>query len=206
MSTKTVASAPSAITIRLSGHGRGRLDTRPGGTPTSARTASPMKKTSLPSDPVCQPITLIVRPSPGADVPAHQGRHQQDSPESHVRRSPTAQSRTGLRGPPASRGQAHLFAWVKYGHRGREKSRRTSREGVAMSELRPSAAEPGGDFVDFRPAGAQRQRRVPLRRVRVRRDRLPALPVCPMCGGEAVGAGAWSPLSRARSARQSGQR
>ena len=63
ISTNTVASEPSATTIRLSGTDGG-VSIPARRSQKSASTISPMKKTSLPRMPVFQPVTAIVRPSP----------------------------------------------------------------------------------------------------------------------------------------------
>ena len=76
-----------------------------------------MKKTSLPSTPVCQPITLIVKPSPEPTYQPISVDSMRTSPASGVRRSPTAQSRIG-EGCGSGRviGLICLHE-VKYGHR-----------------------------------------------------------------------------------------
>ena len=62
MSMKIVASEPSAIRTRLSGTVAG--SSIPASRSASRiSVASPTKKTSLPSAPVCQPVTESVRPS-----------------------------------------------------------------------------------------------------------------------------------------------
>ena len=62
MSTKIVASEPNAIRTRLSGTVAG--SSIPASRSASRiSVASPMKKTSLPSAPVCQPVTESTRPS-----------------------------------------------------------------------------------------------------------------------------------------------
>ena len=88
MRTKIVASEPSAMSTRLSG-------TAAGSSMPASRSASrmsvarPMKKTSLPSAPVCQPVTDRV--SPSACVPAYQSVNAEmarTSPAIQASRSP----------------------------------------------------------------------------------------------------------------------
>src|SRR5215471_18208590 len=106
ISTKTEESAPRARMTRLSGAEAGSP------MPASrkamiATTAKPMKKTSLPSTPVCQPITASLTPTP---EPAYQPMNDErasTSPDTHVTGSPAAQSpsgapRTGLGGGTGS--------------------------------------------------------------------------------------------------------
>ena len=67
---------------------------------TSASTARPMKKTSLPSTPLCQPITASFTPTP---EPAYQSMNEESmstSPATQVMRSPAAQR------PPAAAARA----------------------------------------------------------------------------------------------------
>src|SRR3954468_15733574 len=83
MRTKTVESAPSAMITRLSGTVAGSSipDSL---SATSASTASPMKKTSFPSAPVCQPITLVVGPSPDPTYQPVNAERASTSPETQV--------------------------------------------------------------------------------------------------------------------------
>ena len=85
-----VESAPSAITTRLSGTVAGNSipDSR---SATRASTASPMKKTSFPSAPVCHPITLVVGPSPEPTYQSVKAEMARISPEIQVRRWPQPQ-------------------------------------------------------------------------------------------------------------------
>src|SRR5262249_10616350 len=97
--TKIVESDPSAITTRLSGM-VGGSSIPASRSATSAITARPMKKTSFPSVPVCQPITAIVGPT--APEPAYQSVKTEmlrTRPEIQVARSPTAVA--PLAGPPS---------------------------------------------------------------------------------------------------------
>ena len=88
MSTKIVASEPSAIKTRLSGTVAG--NSIPASRSASRiRVARPAKKTSLPSAPVCQPVTESV--SPSAWLPAYQSVNAEmarTSPAIQARRSP----------------------------------------------------------------------------------------------------------------------
>src|SRR5579884_4476410 len=88
MRTKITASAPRAIRISRSGTDAGSVI--PASREASRiRVASPTKKTSLPSAPVCQPVTDSVRPL--GSVPAYQSVNAEivrTSPETHARRTP----------------------------------------------------------------------------------------------------------------------
>ena len=90
--TKIVASEPSAITTRLSGIVGG--SSKPSSPRiTSASSARPMKNTSLPSTPVCHPITASV--GPVVSGPAYQpvkGAIVSTSAETQVSRLPSAQN------------------------------------------------------------------------------------------------------------------
>src|SRR3954452_7716540 len=88
--TKIVESDPSAITTRLSGTVAG--SSMPASrSATSAITASPMKKTSLPSVPVCQPMTAIVGPTdPDPAYQSVKAETLSTRPATHVARSPAA--------------------------------------------------------------------------------------------------------------------
>src|SRR5207253_3688883 len=90
ISTKIVESEPRAITTRLSGTvaGSSMPDSRRA---TIASTARPMKKTSLPSAPVCQPITAVVTPWPPPAYQSVKAERLRSRPESHVSRPPQAQ-------------------------------------------------------------------------------------------------------------------
>ena len=88
--TKIAASAPSARTSRLSGIDGGSSNPV-SRSATITSTASPMKKTSLPRMPLCQPITASLTPTPD---PAYQSMNDDSastSPATHVMRSPAAQ-------------------------------------------------------------------------------------------------------------------
>ena len=76
---------------------------------TSASSARPMKNTSLPSAPVCQPITAIVGPASRARVPAGERRereHERPRPRSAGRRAAQNPARGPGRPPPRARGRA----------------------------------------------------------------------------------------------------
>ncbi len=59
---------------------------------TRASTARPMKKTSLPSVPVCQPITLVVGPSPEPTYQPVKAEIARTRPDTQVSVSPHAQT------------------------------------------------------------------------------------------------------------------
>ena len=86
--TKIVASEPNPISTRLSGTVAGSsIPASRSASRISA--ASPMKNTSLPSEPVCQPITESV--SPSAWVPEYQSVNEEMArtrPATQARRSP----------------------------------------------------------------------------------------------------------------------
>ena len=90
ISTKIVDSEPSAITTRLSGTVAGNSipDSR---SATIASSASPMKKTSLPSAPVCHPMIAVVTPWPPPTYQSVNAEIARISPESHVSTPPQAQ-------------------------------------------------------------------------------------------------------------------
>ena len=90
ISTNTVATAPSPSTTRLSGidDGRSKPYAR---SATSTTMASPMKNTSLPSVPVCQPITASFTPSPEPEYQPMKLESMSTSPATQVTRSPAAQ-------------------------------------------------------------------------------------------------------------------
>ncbi len=91
ISTNTVATAPRPITTRLSGSIAGS-STPASRRAYSASTPSPTAKTSLPSAPVCQPITLyVIPPCVGPAYQSVKGDTASSSPESQVRREPIDQ-------------------------------------------------------------------------------------------------------------------
>jgi hypothetical protein len=65
-----------------------------------------MKKTSLPSVPVCQPITLVVGPSPEPTYQPVKAEIASIKPETHVSVSPKAQTSSSGR-PARGRELAH---------------------------------------------------------------------------------------------------
>src|SRR6266576_579676 len=126
MRTKITASAPSAMRTSRSG-------TAAGSTIPAARdasrisVASPMKKTSLPRAPVCQPVTASVWPF--GSVPVYQSVNAESvstSPETHASRTPQLPA-TGV----ARSGRG----WLRRLHRGSmgTKAHRRAR-GRAFSE------------------------------------------------------------------------
>ncbi len=88
MRTKITASDPNAIRTSRSGTAAGSK--MPASRNASRmRVASPMKKTSLPRVPVCQPVTPSVKPF--GSVPEYQSVNAEivrTSPETHARRTP----------------------------------------------------------------------------------------------------------------------
>jgi hypothetical protein len=97
--TKIAARAPRPRMTRLSGTVGGSSKPSSCST-TSASTARPMKKTSFPSTPLCQPITASFTPTPD---PAYQSMNEERarmSPAIQVMRSPAAQR------PPDGAGRA----------------------------------------------------------------------------------------------------
>ena len=88
--TKMVAIAPSAM-IEQGLRDRGR-DSIPNSSrmPAITTTASPSTKTSLPSVPVCHPITLITIPSPEPEYQPMKDDSISTSPETHVMTPPAA--------------------------------------------------------------------------------------------------------------------
>jgi hypothetical protein len=75
-------------------------------------------------------------------------------------------------------------------------------EGVPMAELETVGRESGGDYVHFLPAGTSVKGEFHCSACGYGVTVYRRLPVCPMCGGGEWEQSAWSPLSRARSARQ----
>ena len=66
---------------------------------TIATVASPMKKTSFPISPVCQPITASLTPTPEPAYQSMKVERARISPEIQVTRSPAAQIPSGSRPP-----------------------------------------------------------------------------------------------------------
>src|SRR5262249_41962364 len=112
---KAVEGGPAAITTRLSGMLGGNAS-QACLRATRAIAASPMKKTSLPNVPVCQPITAIVGPTD--PEPAYQSVKAEmlrTSPAIQVARAPTVVMLPGSAGarpagfrltPPSGRGSS----------------------------------------------------------------------------------------------------
>src|SRR4051812_8381389 len=94
ISTKIAASAPSATTTRLSGTAGGS-STPASRAITSSSTARPMKKTSFPRTPVCQPITASLTPTPEPAYHPMNDESMSTSPATQVTRSPAAQTPLG---------------------------------------------------------------------------------------------------------------
>ena len=168
--------------------------------------ASPMKKTSLPTAPVCQPVTASVRPF--GSVPAYQSVNAEivrTSPETHATRTPqlpttgVARSGRGGRSGRVRKGRAGsgvctgaVWAKKRTGARGVGPSPRTrggaGRRGSGRGVR--EGAEPAGRAAARRRRIRRvcrrrngRLRRVPLQRLRLRGGRPAGLPPCPMCGG-----------------------
>src|SRR5215471_180645 len=114
MRTKITASAPSAIRTSRSGTAAG--STIPASRDDSRiSVASPMKKTSLPSVPVCQPVTENVRPL--GSVPTYQSVNAEiarTSPEIHASRVPQLSACGVVRSGRGGR----CSGWVRNGRAG----------------------------------------------------------------------------------------
>ena len=167
-----------------------------------------MKKTSLPSVPVCQPMTLRVSPSPEPTYQPVKAETASTSPATQVIGRPTAQSRRCGRvasgapcGRDGRRGGAPALHARSMGKAGFARIRaRASGGGVGGRSTDGAGRPTGGDAVaSTRRATGRRASSV--QRLRLRRSSIGRAAECPMCGGEAWERGPWRPRAATRRAR-----
>ena len=180
---------------------RGSRAPRPAGSnpelavaPRARIAASPMKRTSFPSRPVCQPSTLTSTPSPGAGVPAGEGgqrEHEAGDPRHPLAEAPERSCREAVTGRRASSSGTYadsirgsgVSTERSMGTFDGRKSRRYRRAGDSVSasirDYTSSMAEPatrppaGDDAPPFDPLAVDRaylQERA-RRRARIERSR-----------------------------------